>query len=284
MHPKRSLLWSLGLAVVLVLGSCPAKAADPFRSGSAARPLGPALQAAFESFFRDGDYESAAQKLNKAQQQNPGEPLVYTLQAALAYQNGQLDRVTALVQKTRQAAQGMSETDPSRSHLYLGLAQGLEASSYYLKDGILGLPKVLTYVPSMFLEFKAAKDLAPDDPEINLFVGYIDVLLTKHDEALKEFRKSTPAYLAFRGQALAYRDKKAYDDAQAMAEKALAAAPRNPDLFYLRGQILALQGKPAQAIEAFDRAIELGTQLPESIKKQLRRERDAQAQQLATKS
>jgi len=279
---RRSLIAAL-TAIVLTSGSAlPAGAADPFRSGNAARStIGPALQSAFEDFFRNGDYLNAGQKLTKAQQQNPDEPLVYALQAALAYQEGQVDRIVALAQKTRQVAQALEPRDPSRAHLYLGLAQGLEGSSIYLKDGILGLPRVLTYVPGMFAEINQARQLSPDDPEINLFVGYIDVLLTKFDEALAEFRKAAPMYLSFRGQALAHRDRKDYKMALTMVDRAIEAAPRNPDLYYLKGQILALQGNPTAAISLFDQALELGKQLPEGTRRQILSEKQQRLNDIA---
>lgn len=273
-------LAAVSLVMLPMTSTVPAWAADPFRTGKEARSIGPTLQSAFEDFFRHGDYQNAGQKLTKAQLQNPDEPLVYALQAALAYQNGRVDQIVAFAQKTRQTAEALDTKDPCRSHLYRGLAQGLEGSSFFLKDGILGLPKAMTYVPSMFLEFNKALELNPNDPETNLFVGYINVLLTKHEAALQEFGKSAPPYLALRGQALALRDKKAYPEAYATAEQALAGAPRNPDLHYLKGQILALLDKPAEAVESFDRALSLGAQLPEGTRKQLLHERKVQFERL----
>lgn len=272
-----------GLAGLLLIGAAttPVRAADPFRTGSAARPIGPALQAAFEDFFRNGDYLNAAQKLSKAQQQNPDEPLVYALQAAIAYQDRQIPRIVELAQKTREVAQALEIKDPTRAHLYLGLAQGLEGSSFFLRDGIIGLPKVLTYVPGMFSEINKARETGPDDPEVNLFVGYIDVLLTKQDVALAEFRKAAPTYLSYRGQAIAYRDKKEYDQGLVMVEKALAVAPLNADLYYLKGQFFALKGQPQQAIELFDKSLRIGKQLPESTRKQILSERQQRLNDIA---
>jgi tetratricopeptide (TPR) repeat protein len=270
-----SRLWTV-FPLVTLLFSSPALAQDPFRTGPDARAIGPTLESAFEDFFRTGEFQNASQKLNKAQSENPNEPLVYTLQAALAYQNGQRDKMLAMTQKTRDVAQSIESKDPGRSHLYRGLAQGLEGSSYYLKDGLMGLPRALTYVTSMFLEINRARQLTPNDPEVNLFVGYIDLLLSKHDDALKEFRKAGPPYLALRGQALVLRDTKAYPQAQAMTEKALVAAPRNAELHYLKAQTLALQNKPEEALTSFNKALELGKQLPPSTKIQLMRERDTQ--------
>jgi len=276
-----SRLWTVFPLVTLLFAS-PVLAQDPFRTGPDARAIGPALESAFEDFFRTGEFQKASQKLNKAQNENPNEPLIYTLQAALAYQNGQRDTMLAKTQKTRDVAQSIESKDPGRSHLYQGIAQGLEGSSYYLKDGLIGLPRALTYVNSMFSEIDRARQLAPNDPEVNLFVGYIDLLLNKYEDALQEFRKAGPPYLSYRGQALVYRDTKAYPQAQAMVDKALATAPQNPDLLYLKGQILALQNKPTEAVAFFDQALSLGKQLPESTKKQIRLERTNQIIQLSS--
>ncbi len=273
---------AIGLLVSIVLCyASPALAQDPFRTGPDARPIGPALESAFEDFFRTGKFQNAKQKLIKAQEENPNEPLVYTLQASLAYLNGQRDKMLEMTQKTREVSESMEAKDATRAHLYRGIAQGLEGSSYYLKDGLLGIPKALTYVSSMFLEIDKARQLTPDDPEVNLLVGYINTLLNKYDDALQEFRKAGPPYLSYRGQALVYRDTKDYPKAQAMVDKALAVAPQNPDLLYLKGQIFALQNKPTEAIAFFDQALEVGKQLPESTKKQIRIERTNQMSQLA---
>jgi Tfp pilus assembly protein PilF len=283
MHFSKKGRSAIGLLVSIILFyTSPALAQDPFRKGPDARPMGPALESAFEDFFRTGEFQKASQKLGKAQAENPNEPLVYTLQAAIAYLNGQRDKMLEMTQKTREVSQAIESKDAARSHLYRGIAQGLEGSSYYLKDGLPGIPKALTYVSSMFLEIDKAKQLAPDDPEVNLLVGYINTLLNKYDDALQEFRKAGPPYLSYRGQALVYRDTKAYPKAQAMVDKALAAAPQNPDLLYLKGQILALQSKPSEAIALFDQALTIGKQLPESTKKQIRIERTNQMTQISS--
>lgn len=272
-------LVTLSCAALISGGS--ATAADPFRSGTGARPMGPALESAFEDFFRNGSYLNSTQKLSIAQAENPKEPLVYSLQAALAYLNNQPDRLLTLAQKTQQTAQAIRARDGARSHLYWGIGKGLEGVSYYLQDGDIGLIKALPYASSMVMEIDKARQMAPNDPEINLVAGYVGTILAKqklktYDEALDAFRKAGPAYLSLRGQALVYRDIKNYPQAQIMVEKALTAAPKNPDLLYLKGQILALQKRPMDAISFFDQALALGRQLPESIKKQIRRERSSQ--------
>ena len=58
--------------------------------------------------------------------------------------------------------------------------------------------------------------------------------------SLKQF--SAPDYLKYRGIALAYRDARRPDLALDAVNKAIASAPNNPELNYLKGQILWMQG------------------------------------------
>lgn len=269
------------LSCLALLGGGSAIAADPFRTGKEALPIGPSLESAFNDFFRNGSYLNSSQRLKTAELENPNEPLVYTLQAALAYMSEQPVKMLALAKKTGTVAKAMETKNEARSHLYRGLAQGLEGASYYLKDGEAGLLSAFPYVSSMLLEIDKARQLAPADPEVNLVVGYVQTILASqkmkpYSDAIQSFSKAKPSYLALRGQALVYRDTKDYLQAQTMVEKALVDAPTNPELFYLKGQILALQQRPADAIAFFDKALTLGKQLPESTKKQIRKERNSQ--------
>jgi tetratricopeptide (TPR) repeat protein len=279
----------VALPLLALLVSHRSLAADPFRTGANARPFGTALEKAFEDFFRSGNYLNSSRKLAAAQLENPNEPLVYTLKAALAYLNSQPQQLEALAQKTREVSLALEATDKPRSHLYRGLADGLEGASYYLKDGDVGLVTAFPKISSMILEIDKARQLAPEDPEINLIVGYINTVEAKlpgrshkYNEALDAFRKANPSYLAYRGQALVYRETKNYPQAQMMVDKALADAPQNPDLLYLKAQLFALQKKPTEAVAFFDKALSFGKQLPESTKKQIRKERNSQVNKLAT--
>lgn len=292
-HPSIPKFWIVkkilvALPLLALLYSSRGLAADPFRPGANARPFGTALEKAFEDFFRSGNYLNSSRKLAAAQVENPDEPLVYTLKAALAYLNSQPQQLESLAQKTREVSMALETTDKSRSHLYRGLADGLEGASYYLKDGDVGLVTAFPKITSMILEIDKARQSAPEDPEINLIVGYINTVeaklpgrSNKYKEALDAFRKANPSYLAFRGQALVYRDTKNYLQAQMMVDKALADAPQNPDLLYLKAQIFALQKKPAEAVAFFDKALSFGKQLPESTKRQIRKERNSQVNKLA---
>ena len=261
----------LPLSVIFCAHS--ALAADPFRVGIKARPMGASLQSVFEDFFRYGKYKSSSQKLAKAQAENPNEPLVFTLLAATAYQNQQKDVFLQMVPKIRDASNRIAAKDSARSHLYKGIAQGLQG--YFLKDNVTDLPKTLTYASSMLLEIDKAHSLSPNDPEINLFVGFINMVLGKHDEALKNFQKASPPYLALRGKALVYRDTKDYANAQVAVDKAIAVAPQNPELLYLKAQILVLQKNPNEAMKYFNQALKLGNELPADTLKQINKERNS---------
>jgi tetratricopeptide (TPR) repeat protein len=278
---------TLPLATLLL--SSTVLAADPFRTGANARPFGTALEKAFEDFFRTGNYLNSSRKLMAAQAENPNEPLVYTLQAALAYMNNQPQRLQSFAEQTRKVSLALDKTDKARSHLYRGLADGLEGASYYLKDGDVGLLAAFPKITAMILEIDKARQISPEDPEVNLIVGYINTVeaklpgrAKKYEEAIASFRKANPSYLSFRGQALVYRDTKNYPQAMMMVDQALKDAPQNPDLFYLKAQIFALKKQPAEAVTLFDKALSMGKQLPESTKKQIRKERTSQVNKLPT--
>jgi tetratricopeptide (TPR) repeat protein len=286
----RQSLWA-ALSLATLLFSSTVLAADPFRTGANARPFGSALEKAFEDFFRTGNYLNSSRKLTTAQAENPNEPLVYTLQAALAYMNNQPQRMQTFAEQTRKVSLALEANDKARSHLYRGLADGLEGASYYLKDGDVGLLAAFPKITAMILEIDKARQISPEDPEVNLIVGYINTVeaklpgkTKKYEEAIASFRKANPSYLSFRGQALVYRDTKNYPQAMMMVDQALKDAPQNPDLFYLKAQIFALQKQPAEAVTFFDKSLSMGKQLPESTKKQIRKERTSQINKLSNVS
>jgi tetratricopeptide (TPR) repeat protein len=101
------------------------------------------------------------------------------------------------------------------------------------------------------------------------------------EQAITRFKDyAAPDYLVNRGLAVAYRDLKQYDNALDFVDTALAIAPNNPELFYLKGQILRKIGKNQQKVEVlnealshFDRAITQEGQLPSFVVESLNRER-----------
>ncbi|MDX2271543.1 MAG: Sll0314/Alr1548 family TPR repeat-containing protein [Cyanobacteriota bacterium] len=257
-------------------------AKDPFRTGSEAREMSAEVAAAFEEFFCAGNYSDSRGKLMAAQQASPDEPMVYALLAALAYLDGDYEALARLSSETRQVATRLKSTDPLRGNLYEGVGYGLEAANVVIQDGVvLGLPKALPTLNQLFGSIRAAQAVDAEDPELNLINGYMDLLLTYRDKALTQFQKSAPEYMAYRGQALAYRDLEKYPEALAAVDQAIAASCENPELYYLKAQILVTQGQDAAAVPLFDQALAGSQQLPQPLTIQIQLERDRAAQRSA---
>jgi tetratricopeptide (TPR) repeat protein len=271
-------IWVGLLPLVLWVGTEAAWAKDPFRTGSKQREMSAEVSAAFEAFFCAGSHINSRDQLDAALKASPQEPMVYALLAALAYQEGDLTEFARLGTETRRMATALKTTDPLRGHLYEGVGYGLEAANQVLKDGVvLGLAKALPTLDKLFASIRAAQQVDPEDPELNLVNGYMDLLLTYRDKALTQFLKASPAYLAARGQALAYRDLERYPEALAAVDQAIASSCGNPELYYLKAQILANQGNYAEAVPLFDQALQASAQLPKALSDQIQMERDRAA-------
>lgn len=264
--------------------SAAAWAEDPFRTGGKARAISPEVSSAFKEFFCAGRYTDSRAKLEKALKASPQEPMVYALLASLAYQEGNLEEFARLGLQTQQVATALKATDPLRGNLYEGVGYGLQAANIVVKEGVvLGLPKALPTLNQVFGSIRAAQAIDAQDPELNLLNGYMDLLLTYRDKALDQFQRSAPAYMALRGQALAYRDLGKFPEALNAADKAIGStACNNPELFYLKGQILAAQGQNAQSVPFFDQALNAAKQLPPTLVTQIKLERDRAAARATT--
>jgi tetratricopeptide (TPR) repeat protein len=97
----------------------------------------------------------------------------------------------------------------------------------------------------VFQYLETAEKANPTDPELNLLKGYMDLILAVNlpfsspQEAIERLETyGSPDYLVDRGIALAYRNLKQYDQALQFIDNALKATPNNPELMYLKGQIL----------------------------------------------
>lgn len=78
-----------------------------------------------------------------------------------------------------------------------------------------------------------------------------------------------PRYLANRGIALGYRDLKQYDQALQFVNQALVDTPNNPEVLYLKAQILVKQGNLDQAKDYFQTALTKSEQLPKLLVAQI---------------
>lgn len=280
--PSTSVWFRSASAALLAFSVCvaPAFAKDPFRI-SGAKPIGDRTSTAFEAMFKQGDYVKARDILKTP---DAGEPLGYAMQAAIAYLEAQTSKdysgMQTFTTKTRDAAQALVSKDEVRGNLYLAVASFLEAG-YEVSTGgaVKGAPAALSKAQEAFKYLETAESKAPNDPEVNLIKGYIDLFTSPYipfsspSEAMARLEKGSPRYLVDRGRALGYRDQKKPGDALAAVEQAIANAPGNPELLYLKAQILVNQGKSKESLAFFDQALSKKAQLPASSVKQIERER-----------
>ncbi|MEO0847948.1 MAG: Sll0314/Alr1548 family TPR repeat-containing protein [Cyanobacteria bacterium J06643_13] len=280
----KHLVLVISLAVAMPMGFSPVSvwAKDPFREQDA-RDIGKHTEKAFETIFLEGNYQAVSDDLNKAEAEEPEEPLAYAMLASLAYTERDWERIKQYADKTLETAQLLSDTDPVRGNLYLGVGHFLDGAYVYEKEGAL---PAINKLQQVFKYLDRAEDADPSDPELNLIKGYMDLLLAVNlpfsspDQAIARFEKyAAPNYLVERGLAVAYRDLKDYDQALEYANRALEIAPENPEHFYLKGQILRKIGKQqksveilTKAVENFELALAKSDQLPEFILETLERE------------
>lgn len=272
------------VAMSLWAGSVLAK--DPFRTTNP-RPINDNTQAAFEAFFKKGDYKSAS---NYLKQLDPNDPLSLSMKASLTYSDmlGERDsgkKATMLSEfqtyaaQTRSAAERLLGNDPLRGNLYLAVSHFFDGVYAFTKEGtVKGTAKVLGELQQIIRYLNEAEAKAPDDPELNLLRGYIDVYsgiylpFSSPDKGIERLQKfANPRYLADRGLAMGYLEMKEYDKAMAAVDRALAGAPENPDLFYLKSRILAKQGKDQESIPYLEQAIAKRDQLPVGLVREMER-------------
>ncbi|MGA1622751.1 MAG: Sll0314/Alr1548 family TPR repeat-containing protein, partial [Synechocystis sp.] len=205
---------SVSLLTAIALGMSPAWAGDPFRPNNP-HAIGDETEAAFEAIFKEGDYRGAETILVTAVQQEPNEPLAYAMKASFAYDGNDLEGMKDYAEKTREAAERLSAVDPLRSNLYLAVGHFLEGG-YLLKKG--SYLQAVGKTGMIFDYLDKATALNPDDPEVNLLRGYLDLFLSRYtpfnqsEQVIKRFEQfAAPDYLKYRALATTYRDLEQYD-------------------------------------------------------------------------
>ncbi|MEM8642046.1 MAG: Sll0314/Alr1548 family TPR repeat-containing protein [Cyanobacteria bacterium P01_G01_bin.54] len=300
-------LLSLGVATTLttfVWGTA-AWAGDPFRGNNNPSSISDQTEAAFEAMFKDGDYPQAQRIINAVQDES--DPLVPALQAALAYNlDGTIQDTNNYVARTRDAAQALldqanaSSQDQIRGNLYLAAASFMEGAYAFKQNNdyvaaALQVQEIFRYLRNAEQIEQAA---GSNDPELNLVKGYIELLLAVNlplsnpDNAIANFESNAqPDYLVNRGIAIAYRDlgyknrneqvaqaAQYFQAASDYVERVLAVSPQNPEVQYLKAQILhewsKLSGQEnpemlAEAIELFETVLERADQLPRDLPAQI---------------
>ncbi len=278
---------TFGAAFALNIWVSPSLAADPFRTNQP-RNIGDKTEAAFKAVFQQGDYQTAERYLQQALSTEPNEPLAYAMKASLAYTNQDWATLDTYSKKTLDTAQKLIPSDPLRGNLYTAVGHFLEGAVILSRQGTLnGAPQALSQLRQVYDNLDKAEAISANDPELNLLKGYMDLMLAVNlpfanpEQAIERLEKNAaPRYLVDRGVAIAYRDLKQYNQALDYANRALKQTSDNPELYYLKAQILKAQGKQdknqqlmQEAIGNFDKALAKKSQLPPSLVKQIEHER-----------
>jgi predicted Zn-dependent protease len=273
-------------AVILAAswGTSPTYAQDPFRTNNP-RQISDDTEAVFKAVFEQGNYPEATRRL---QQVKDDDPLAYALKASLAFVNNNLDDFKDNAFKIRESADKLMEKDPLRGNLYNAVGYFFEGAYVYSKEKLLGLPEALDKLQQTYKFMDAAEAVDAKDPELSLIKGYMDLMLATNlpfsdaDQAIKRLSENaSPRYLAYRGIAIAYRDLRQPDKALDAVDQALKGSPDNPEVLYLKAQILVKQNKLKDALPLFDQALAKKDQLPEPVVKSLMRERDRTARKIS---
>lgn len=281
--------------LTLQLWVSPTLAKDPFRATNQ-HQIGDKTEAAFKALFKDGNYTATDAYLQQAESSEPNEPLAYAMKASLAYAKKDLDSLNSYGQKTLDTAQQLMTTDPLRGNLYGAVGHFLQGAAILTRDGTLkGTPQALSELQQVYQYLDKAEAISSTDPELNLIRGFMDLVIAVNlpfsnpEQAMERLEKfAGPNYLADRGLAIGYRDLDEYTEALGAVDRAMQATGDNPELFYLKAQILAKQSKnqknPAllqDALVNFDKAIAKKEQLPAALVKQIERERTKAAKRLS---
>lgn len=281
-HLKRGYLKTLGVltAVTLTLVSSPALAGDPFRS-TTDHDIGPHTEAAFVSFFKDGDYVGARKALDRAMESEFDEPLIHGMAASMAYLDEDWETVATEAELTKSTAEALLETDPLRGHIYSAVGIFMEGAHMMSTEGVArSTPAALAMLQQVFGHIGEAEKIDSTDPELNLVKGFMDLMLAVNlpfsdpadaIERLSDY--GSPTYVSYRGIALGYRDLGQMDDAMEAVDQALAAAPENPELFYLKAQLHRRQQETDDSVAMFDKALEYAAQLPPSLARKIYKEK-----------
>ncbi len=277
---QRIALYLSGAIAPWVLSTA-ALAGDPFRSGAQARPISDQTEAVFVALFRDGNYVKGKALLPAALERDRQEPLTLTLAAAIAYLNEDWTAYKRYAEETLRAAQALTNRDPLRGNLYQAVGHFLIAG-YEISDAgagpVLGASAALLRVQRVLDHVSRAEAVNPKDPELNLLRGFMEwgiasnvgfVSMERAIDTLQTY--AAPSYLRYRGLALAYRDRRQWREALDAVNLALAEAPNNPELLYLKAQILMASGDTNQSRQYFQQALAKQNQLPQSIREEIQR-------------
>lgn len=270
------LLGSATLTVSLLGG--PALAGDPFRPSAPNASVDDQTETAFQLIFRDGDYASAIRELDAAEQAGSEDPLIYAMQASMAFLDQDWAQLTEYAVQTEVKAQELMAEDELRGHLYQAVGIFMRGAAVLKEQGIArGTPQALGMLQQVFSHIGEAEKIDPNDPELSLLKGFMDLMLAVNlpfsnpGQAIDRLENTAyPDYVAQRGIALGYRDLSEYNNALDAVNAALDSAGPNPELLALKAQILAKDGNQSESLTFYQQALESESQLHPRLASQIR--------------
>lgn len=257
-----------GCAIALSLFPT-AALADPFRTSNP-HAVGDRAEQAFILMFQEGDYMQAGDVLRNAED---SEPITHALRASLAYLGEDWDILQQSSVRTRETGEALVATDPLRGYLYTAVGHFMEGAYIAQEQGLLAAtPTLLRKLQLVFDNLNEAEQVDPNDPELNLVRGFMDLMLAVNlpfsdpAQAIARLQeKAGPSYMANRGIAIGYRDLNQFDDAITAVDAALAETPNNPDLLYLKAQILVRQDRGEESLAYFQQALQYRDRLVKQV-------------------
>jgi tetratricopeptide (TPR) repeat protein len=220
------------------------------------------IDRAKEAMFRDGDYVKAKEYLDVALKTEPNEPLTYAMSTLYPFSAGNYEKVKEYGDKTVKSAEQLMKANPMRGNLYQGVGLAI-LGAYEMKKANGGALGALSKLQKVFEYMDKAKKLDPNNSELNMLKGYMDLLLAVNvpfsdtSQAIDRLKNAEPRYLAFRGMYIGYRDLKDYDKATVAINNAIKLAPQNPELLYYKAQLLGIRGREQQDENALKESIKL---------------------------
>jgi tetratricopeptide (TPR) repeat protein len=265
------------MAIALAVSAASSVAGDPFRSNNP-KAIGDQTEAAFRTMFEYGNYTEASELLETAE---ADEPMAYAMRASIAYLEEDWATLGNNATRTREVAETLVETDPLRGHLYVAVGHFLEGAHILVTEGTLrGAPRALLKLQRTLSNLERAEAVDSMDPELNLIKGFMDLMvalylpLAEPEDAIARLRTyAAPTYISQRGIAIACRDIDDHDCAVDAIEAAIAAAPDNPDLQYLKAQVWVNLGDDEGSLEFFDIALDHEDNFPIGLRNQIAFER-----------
>ena len=231
------------------------------------------VERAKEAMFRDGNYVKAKQYLEVALKTEPNEPLTYAMNTLYPFSAGDYEKVREYGEKTGKAAEKLMKTNPLRGNLYQGVGLAI-LGAYEMKKANGGALGALSKLQKVFEYMDRAQKIDPNNSELNLIKGYMDLLLAVNvpfsdtKQAIEQLKNAEPRYLALRGMYVGYRDLKEYDKANNAINAAIKLAPQNGELLYYKAQLLGIRGREQQnnndlraSIKLFDAAYQKSDRL-----------------------